>query len=178
MKTGRRTPRVQCPWSNLFKIEKKHPAQSSPLYQLTPCLSVLPSLYPLPERLFCHSVAAALSLNSSLSHLSPFLSSCGLCSFPILNPFFTSLSILLYHQRGRGSSREGGSLRLEIVLNNTCLLERSRGGWHGWRRDYRAGYRVLIAGENGALIMMRYEQAGWLQSGNMIFDKSIRFTQV
>ncbi len=92
------------------------------------------------------SVAITLHLSFLLTHHLPIsftFSFDSLCS--ILIPFSVLLPPCSWC--GRGSSGEGGGLLLETALNNTFLLERSRGGWHGWRRDYRAGYRVMIACE-------------------------------
>lgn len=138
-----RQAELECPWNN---CTTKNLAQSVPLW-LTLWLS--PHLYsPLPL--------------SSLIFLSQLFS---LCLIFLQNPPLLSSppSIFLcysYHQCGRGNSRKGVRLLLEIVFNNTCLLERSWEGWHGWRRDYWAGYRVLIVCEYRTFIMMRYEHAG------------------
>lgn len=53
--------------------------------------------------------------------------------------------------------------------------QQSWGGWHGWKRDYWAGYRVFITCDYGAFIMLRYEQTGSLQGGIIRFDKFFRF---
>lgn len=55
---------------------------------------------------------------------------------------------------------EGPRLHLEVIFNNTCLLEQSRGSWRGWSRNYSARCRVLIACECGAFITMTNELTG------------------
>lgn len=126
LKKGRRTPRKR----GLQKKNRKDKScsiyPSFQTYSLSVCVALFICIslnfFVILLLLFLLSYPP---LNSSLSHLFHFLF---IWPFALFLKLSSPPSILLYHQRGRGSSREGGRLLLEIVLNNTFPLERSRGG--------------------------------------------------